>query len=380
MPDMDGLMLATAIRRTRPASELPLAILTSMGEPVPAAEMQRLGLAASIMKPIKPSQLFDVLAGIFSGQVVQSDAAGAAGATQFDATLGEQWPLHILLAEDHPTNQMLALRILDRLGYRADVAGNGLEVLAALERQHYDVVLMDVQMPEMDGLEATRHIRAEEAGGAHRPVHIVAMTANAMQGDREMCLAAGMNDYVSKPIRVDALVAALSRVPVPDDDRHGLHDHHEPAAPGGEADHDDALPVDPASPAGSKQAIIDRAALDALFEMTGEDFDFLAQMLESYLTTSATLLEKLKSGLATGDAGAVRMSAHTLKSGSADVGAWELSQLCGELEAMGRDDALDGAAELMARAEAIYPLVRGSAGGRAPGGARPRFQAKERRQ
>ncbi|MCA9920510.1 MAG: response regulator, partial [Anaerolineales bacterium] len=115
MPDMDGLMLAAAIRRTRPASELPLAILTSMGEPVPAADMQRLGLAASIMKPIKPSQLFDVLAGIFSGQVVTVDAAGAGDATQFDATLGEKWPLHILLAEDHPTNQILALRILDRL-------------------------------------------------------------------------------------------------------------------------------------------------------------------------------------------------------------------------------------------------------------------------
>ncbi|MCB0818859.1 MAG: response regulator, partial [Flavobacteriales bacterium] len=188
------------------------------------------------MKPIKPSQLFDVLAGIFSGQVVTVDAAGAGDATKFDATLGEQWPLHILLAEDHPTNQILALRILDRLGYRADVAGNGLEVLAALERQHYDVVLMDVQMPEMDGLEATRHIRAEEAGSTHRPVYIVAMTANAMQGDREMCLAAGMNDYVSKPIRVDVLVAALRKVPVPDDNRHGLHEHHKHHAPAALAD------------------------------------------------------------------------------------------------------------------------------------------------
>ena len=358
MPDMDGLMLAAAIRRTRTAADLPLAILTSMGDPVADADMQRLGLAASIMKPIKPSQLFDALAGIFSGQVIHIDRAGAAGTEQFDATIGEKWPLHILLAEDHPTNQILALRILDRLGYRADVAGNGLEVLAALERQHYDVVLMDVQMPEMDGLEATRHIRAEEAGSTHRPVYIVAMTANAMQGDREMCLAAGMNDYVSKPIRVNALVAALRRAPVPDDDRHGLHDHHEPAASADEAAADEAQQDDTGSQRGSQQEILDRGALEALFDMTGEDFDFLAQMLESYLTTSATLLEKLKSGLEAGDAGAVRMSAHTLKSGSADVGAWELSQICAELEAMGRDGALDGAAELMARAEAVYPLVQ----------------------
>ena len=127
----------------------------------------------------------------------------------------------MLLAEDNAVNQKLALRLLERMGYRADVANDGLEAIAALEATAYDVVLMDVQMPELDGLEATRRIRAR---WPDRPLRIVAMTANAMEGDREMCLAAGMDDYVSKPIRPDELAAALLAAP-------GRAD--EPAAAGG---------------------------------------------------------------------------------------------------------------------------------------------------
>jgi CheY-like chemotaxis protein len=121
--------------------------------------------------------------------------------------MAQRHPLRILLAEDNVVNQKLALRLLQQMGYRADVAGNGLEAVQSVQRQAYDVVLMDVQMPEMDGLEATRRIRGE--GTPHGQPRIIAMTANAMQGDREACLAAGMDDYVTKPIRVDALVDAL---------------------------------------------------------------------------------------------------------------------------------------------------------------------------
>ena len=125
--------------------------------------------------------------------------------------MAERHPLRILLAEDNVVNQKLALRILQRMGYRADLASNGIEAIESVQRQTYDVVLMDVQMPEMDGLEAARRI-CKRWGPEERP-RIVAMTANAMQGDRDMCLAAGMDDYLTKPIRVDRLVEALTLVP-----------------------------------------------------------------------------------------------------------------------------------------------------------------------
>jgi CheY-like chemotaxis protein len=146
----------------------------------------------------------------FAGQERPTEQPAAQRAA-IDSSMAENHPLRILLAEDNVVNQKLAMRLLSQMGYRADVAANGLEVLQAVERQTYDVVLMDVQMPEMDGLEATRQMCARWAA-PQRP-HIIAMTANALQGDREMCLAAGMDDYLSKPIRVEELIGALGRTP-----------------------------------------------------------------------------------------------------------------------------------------------------------------------
>jgi CheY-like chemotaxis protein len=205
MPDMNGLMLASEIRKMREASSLALVMLTSLGQrDVGDADVD---FAAFLNKPIKPSQLFDVLIKIFTGaRKTDTDTTGSK--PTLDPDMAQRLPLRILLVEDNVTNQKLALRLLERMGYRADLAANGLEALDAVERQNYDVILMDAQMPEMDGLEATRTIRQR---WPQTPPYIVAMTANAMEGDREMCLAAGMDDYVSKPIRVNALVDALTR-------------------------------------------------------------------------------------------------------------------------------------------------------------------------
>ena len=208
MPEMDGLTLAKEIREHLQAKALPLIMFSSLGRREAGAD--GLNFAAYLTKPLKQSQLFDALVNIFAGETVKVQKTAAR--PQLDPEMAKRLPLRILLAEDNAVNQKLALRILGQMGYRADVAGNGLEVIEAVERQQYDVVLMDVQMPEMDGLEASRQIVARWPQGV-RP-RLIAMTANVMQGDREMCLAAGMNDYISKPIRVEELVGALSRCQV----------------------------------------------------------------------------------------------------------------------------------------------------------------------
>ena len=156
---------------------------------------------------MRQSQLFDTLVSLLARETVTKSQTPQAAKPKMDPGLAARHPLRILLAEDNVVNQKLALRLLQQMGYRADLASNGLEAIDSVERQTYDVVLMDVQMPEMDGLEASRRITASLPAG-QRP-RIVAMTANAMQGDREMCLAAGMDDYIAKPIRVDQLVEAL---------------------------------------------------------------------------------------------------------------------------------------------------------------------------
>jgi signal transduction histidine kinase/DNA-binding response OmpR family regulator len=222
MAEMDGIELARAIVEDRPDAPLPVVIASSIG----ARERRDPAVRAELMKPIKPSALHDALVSVLAARGVlaagaRNGAADASAAATAAAAPGDgkgagrlpadDHPLRILLAEDNAVNQKLALRLLERLGYGADIVENGLAAVSAAAGDAYDVVLMDVQMPELDGLEATRRIRAERPDG--RP-WIVAMTANAMEGDREMCLAAGMNDYVSKPIRPEALAAALAAAPV----------------------------------------------------------------------------------------------------------------------------------------------------------------------
>jgi CheY-like chemotaxis protein len=209
MPEMDGAVLARRLRTLR--RQLPLVLFSSLGRR--EAGVEEGVFDAHLAKPVHQSSLFDTLLGVVAREAEPGAAAAppAPATPGVDTEMAAHHPLRILLAEDNVVNQKLALRILQRMGYRADVASNGIEAIESVQRQRYDVVLMDVQMPEMDGLEATRRICARWAPG-DRP-RIVAMTANAMQGDREQCLAAGMDDYITKPIRVDRLVEALNLVP-----------------------------------------------------------------------------------------------------------------------------------------------------------------------
>jgi CheY-like chemotaxis protein len=208
MPELDGVELAEAMRdHAREAGQepVPVLILSSVG----ARDRRTDAVAKELTKPVKPSGLLDAILTVLAPETLDRSAAPAGhghGAT----LLGETHPLRILLAEDNAVNVKLSLKLLEQLGYRADVVENGFEVLDALARDPYDVVLMDVQMPELDGLDAARQICAL-LEAPQRP-RIVAMTANAMQGDREMCMAAGMDDYLTKPIRIDRLVEALNSV------------------------------------------------------------------------------------------------------------------------------------------------------------------------
>ena len=361
MPEMDGLALAQSIRDLQtPTADLPLIMLTSLGnrDALQGSQANPVEFAAFLTKPVKPSQLFNALVRVFTGKEREVPEPPTATTQHFDATMGQRHPLHILLAEDHPTNQKLALRILERLGYRADVAANGLEAVEAVLRQHYDVVLMDVQMPEMDGLEATRRIRQLESESGSQRLPIVAMTANAMRGDRELCMAAGMDDYVSKPIRVETLVKALSKV-APHDDHGQLHEP-EVAQPLSLPNGIQEAPSE--IDAKDVESVLDMKAIDNLFEITGGDPAFLAELIDSYLATAPPLFKQLYQGLQEGDAAGFRMAAHTLKSGSADFGATRLAQLCGRLEEMGMRGALDGAEPLLKEAETLFGRVQWALG------------------
>ncbi|MCP4425825.1 MAG: response regulator [Chloroflexi bacterium] len=195
--------LAAQIRQHRGAEKLPIILVTSLGQAKNRDDL----FMASLSNPVKPSQLFNLFADTFG--IEKQDEQPSLEKLPFDPQMGRQKPLSILLTEDNLINQKVALRILERLGYHADVANNGLEAVAALERQSYDVILMDIQMPEMNGLEATQHIRKTWLD-AEQP-YIVAMTANALTGDKERFLTGGIDDYVSKPIYIEELVQSLER-------------------------------------------------------------------------------------------------------------------------------------------------------------------------
>jgi CheY-like chemotaxis protein len=231
------------------------------------------------------------------------------------------------MAEDQPVNRKLCGLILRRLGYEADIAIDGRQVLAALERTRYDVILMDVEMPEMDGLEATRTIR--ERWPENAQPWIVGVTANAMRGDRDLCFAAGMDDFVTKPIQPTALARALGERTTS-----GRKQLLEPKIPA------PAAVTDGRDSGGA----LDPAALSRLREVIGGDAGDLHDLLDTFLADSPNLLQSMKSGLAASDSTVMRRAAHSLKSGAADFGALSLSTLCAQMEKRARDGDLDGAA------------------------------------
>jgi PAS domain S-box-containing protein len=205
MPEMDGLMLARAIKSDPALAPLPLVLLTSLGH-CSDDELAAAGITARLYKPAKQTMLLDCLCRALCS--TQTDPADATAASALAPVVPAQVGCRVLVAEDNIVNQRVVLRQLQKLGYKADAVANGLEVISALSRIPYDIVLMDCQMPEMDGYEATSVIRSGEAEGRHIP--IIALTAHALEGDRAKCLQAGMDGYLSKPVKTEHLAAALA--------------------------------------------------------------------------------------------------------------------------------------------------------------------------
>jgi two-component system sensor histidine kinase/response regulator len=215
MPGTDGLALARAMQSDPALAGTRKIMLTSLGLRLDTRVMREAGISECLFKPVKEAKLFDSLIRQFGD--ASGPATALAPAKESPVPPPSLIPIYgrlrILLAEDNPVNQKVVLFQLRKLGYEADIVANGKEVLSALERTHYDVILMDCHMPELGGYEATRLIRERETHNDQTtsPIHIIALTANAMEGDREKCLAAGMDDYLSKPTRIDDLAGALGR-------------------------------------------------------------------------------------------------------------------------------------------------------------------------
>jgi PAS domain S-box-containing protein len=317
MPDMDGLMLSHEIRKYRDAKALPLIMLTSMGH----MEKGAIGnlFAAFLTKPIKPTALFNVFVSVFGQQLHVPARISKNKDSEFDQKLAERVPLRILVVEDNQVNQKLAQKILQKMGYRSDLAGNGLEAVESVDRQQYDVVLMDLHMPELDGIEATRRI-VQKYSKEKRP-RIIAVTADAMQGDRELCIAAGMDDYISKPIRIAELQKALER---------------------------SGKPVAEEQPAEQGPVAVDRKVLDELKELADEgDTGFLKGLIDSYFTSSEPLISQIQNAVAQGDPDELRKAAHTLKGSSRSIGVVTVGEISFELETLGRNGTVAGAEVLL---------------------------------
>jgi CheY-like chemotaxis protein/HPt (histidine-containing phosphotransfer) domain-containing protein len=346
MPEMDGLMLAERIRKIPGSANLPLLLLTSMGVRPDNPAFTGVRFSGCLTKPIKPAQLHEALTRVVSGA---KPVVKKVPPAKLDPTLANRMPLRVLLCDDNLINQKVALRLLQQMGYKSDVANNGIEGLQAIERQPYDLIFMDVQMPGMDGLEATRQIR-EKQKDTGAPGHanfksvaaIVAMTANAMQGDREKCLAAGMDDYLSKPVRPEDVRQIIERwgpraqvVAAAND---GLAASHTPLA--GESPASGSLPA-PTRP------LPPPVDMERLLDFANGDHDNLRELVELYLQQTAKQVTQLSVAVGNRNPDEVKRLAHSCAGASSTCGMINISPMLRELERQGHEGLELNAAQLV---------------------------------
>ena len=332
MPGMDGAQLGLAIREMFSKEELPLIMLSSVGKTEAIAQLPEGVLSAYITKPVKQTQLFDRLADVLTDQSDENQVEKTPIEFTLDQSLAEQLPLRILLAEDNTVNQKLALRVLEKMGYLADAVANGLEVIEALKRKRYDIIFMDVQMPEMDGLEATRIIRQLDT--PYQPT-IIAMTANVMQGDRERCLEAGMDDYISKPIRLTEIQDALVRW--------------------GRKIHTEKLQSLASHSNKKRESVMDKDMINNLKDMGA---DIFVELIQLYLEEAPNQIAEIRQLFASGNAKAMGEAAHSLKGSSLNLGANDLANICKQIELKGKRGDLSALEGLFDQLDQQYQEVQ----------------------
>lgn len=368
MPCMDGVMLAQKIHGFSKYRALPLVMLTSIGQHQFSEIDIKTHFVAWLNKPIRQAQLLDTLNKVFANSSIQSEQLKDPYNSRVDNNpvddsidhdLANKLPLKILIAEDNSINQQLVIQLLKRMGYRTDVVGNGLEVLHSLEQQSYDVILMDLQMPELDGIETTRKVHQRYASTA-KP-WIIAVTANAMQGDREKCLNAGMDDYISKPIRVADLISALKRVPLRQQDlperapETSLVFH--PSTAETEAIQTEvALDIDP-SEAGFNGIDYQQLCDSVSMIDDANASNFLELLISTYLEESPLLIQSMKTAIVQQNSDALYFNAHTLKSSSWALGIRGVADVCQAIEHMGQQDQIDDAENMLKKLHQEYQSV-----------------------
>jgi len=316
MPEMDGETLGARIKEDPELRDITLVMMTSMGKRGDVARLKEIGFAAYLTKPVKQSQLYDCLATVWERKQHHVGKTPESIVTRHRIVRNRQCSTRILVAEDNIVNQKVALRILEKLGYRTDVAADGLEAIKALESIPYDLVLMDCQMPEMDGYRATRHIRNPESAVLDHGIPIIAMTANAMAGDREECIKAGMNDYISKPVEPLALANKIDK----------WLSKSKPPEP--------AVTAQDAEP---EETVFDMSSL--LSRVMGDE-DVAREVVKSFLEDAEQQIKALKDALGSGDAPMVERQAHGIKGASGNVGAVGLQEVAYLMEKAGRDGDL----------------------------------------